>query len=113
MSWARDWGAGRQAGPSPQNPAGNSKDDFVLGVIEKRRRKSSVCFRSSPAEIRQRKAWTRGGEEKTIASQKAGADEPLNSGSGQRTERRRWIIKIIEMMFTKPGGLLDTGKSQE
>lgn len=41
----------------------------------------------------------RGGEEKTIASQEAGDAEPLNLGSDQKTERRRWIIKIREVMF--------------
>lgn len=50
--------------------------------------------------MRWRKAGTRHGKEKTIASQKAGDAEPLNSGSGQKAERRRWITKIIEIMFT-------------
>lgn len=65
-----------------------------------RRRKLGLRFRNSTAEIRWRKVWTRGGKEKTIASQKAGVPEPLNSGSAQKTEKRRWITKIIEMMFT-------------
>lgn len=43
--------------------------------------------------------WARDGKEKTTASQEAGDAEPLNLGSGQKTERRRWIIKIIEVMF--------------
>lgn len=96
-------GTGRQAGRQGfvlKIQQATPENDVVLGDIKMRRRKSGLHFRNSTAEIRWRKAWTRGGKEKTIASQKVGVPEPLNSGSGQKTERRRWITRITEMMFT-------------
>lgn len=99
MSWARGWGQEGRQGLVLKIQQTAPENDVVLGYIAMRR-KSGLHFRNSTAEIRWRKAWTRCGKEKTIASQKVGVPEPLNSGSGQKTERRKWITKITEMMFT-------------
>lgn len=99
MFQARAWGQEGSQGLVLKIQQATPEKDFVPGVIEMRRT-LGLCFRNSTTEIRWRKAWTRGGKEKTIASQKAGVPEPLNSGSAQKTERRRWITKIVEMMFT-------------